>query len=244
MPRSNDGNEVFKYLTDMYKFVIASGSHGDTTTSSPTIKTAEVIDLTATTNFSANDYVFIIGSSAAEINALSGAPATSDSGLALPTSQAFETGARVVEATRINLGHLDEAGVTLTGALPLNPVNAATSRVPITYIPGQGSLGGSFNLRGWNNLNLQTVFGIPEAEAGTGAADDPYTAVISTTNIGTESTLAFRAVGVLIDGRIATVDFMGVVPAVNANIQVGGQQPATLAVPFNCTAIISRISAA
>jgi hypothetical protein len=242
MPRSNNGNEVFKYLTSVKKYMVASGTHGSTTLSGPTVVGDATLDLTAITNFTSLDPVLIVSSAGTEFNQLTGTLATTNSPIATPTPFVHPTAATVTEMVAIDLGHLDEAGVTLTGSLPINPVNASTSRVPIAYIPGQGSMGGSFNLRGYNNLNLATVFGMPEAETGAGTSGDPYTLSLLGTTIGTDTNIVFRASGVLIDGRTATVDFLGVTPAVNANIAIGGSTPSVLAVQFNCTGVISRIN--
>lgn len=242
MPRLNSGLELFQRLTSIEKFVLASPAPiGDTTTSALVAAAALNLPLTAFTNFANGDPLFIIGSGGFELNAINGTPAAITP-LAFPLALAQAAGARVAEARRIDLGHLDENGVTMNGSLTLTPVNAATSRVAIASIAGQGTLGGSFNLRGYNNLNLQTVFGATEGEAGTGTATDPHTAVIDQNTVGSQnSLLVFRARGLRNDGSVVQTDFVQCTPSVNAQVQMGGTNPAVLGVAFNCTGIIQRI---
>ena len=242
MPRRNNGLEVFSRLVSIEKFtLVPSGTPGDTVTTAPIAAGAGTAALTAQTNFSLNDPVFIIGSGGFELNAIKG-PLAASMPLAYKTAFAHAVGARVVEARRIDLGHLDESGVTFGGSVQLNPVNASTSKVPIAYIAGAGDLTASFNLRGYNNLNLQTIFGIDEEEAGTGTADDPYQVGLSGESIGTHGLQAYRVRGVLTDGVTnVIVDFCGAQVQVNANVALGGQGGAALGVSIKYSNLIQRI---
>lgn len=240
MPRGNNGFEVFTRLTSMTKYILQATTPFDQNSNASAAAGASVISVPATTNATNGDPLFIVGSGGFELNAVNGAPATS---MPLKYKLAFAqaSGARVVEAAAIDLGHLDESGVTFGGSLELTPVNASTSTVPLAYIRGQGELTAQFNVRGFNNLNLQTVFGIDEGETGAGTSADPYQAGFSGSTIGTHGLQAYRLVGVLADARTAQLDFCGATVQVNASMQLGAGSGAALGVTIKYTNLVSRI---
>lgn len=243
MPRLNSGLEVLERLTSMRKFYLPDPVV-KTTSTGAIAKAASALTLASAVGFADEDDILVASEAGAEllhVSALAGAAVTSatPAAIAHPSTSPIQ----IYKALSADLGHLDENGVQMTGAMQLQPVNASTSKVAIAYIAQAGTLGGNFSLRGYNNPNLATVFGMPEpSEAGqTGTEANPYALAITERGIGTASLLCFRGRGVLIDGSIVEVDFVNCRPSVNANVQLGGNNPATLGVAFNCTAIVSKI---
>lgn len=242
MSRRYDLRDILRYVNFVDKFVLQTGTIGDSTTNASAAISATSVTVTSATNFTANDPVFLVGANQQiELNAISSISVNTLT-LAYPLSKAFATGTRVVEAQRIDLGPVDESGVTLTGSGQIQDILAATSRLPIASFFNGGQLGGSFNLRGFNIPNLQTVFGIPESVQGTGVAATPFRAMLSGADMGTEGLLAFRARAIMGDALTqAFVDFCGVTAAPNVNTQLGGTNPATLGVQFRAQTVIPTI---
>jgi hypothetical protein len=240
--RFNDDRDIAKYINSVEKFWLASGTRGDTTVATEAVDAADVVvKVAAITNFAASDPIFITNALGDfELNALdSGTPAGTELDLAFPAALPFAIGSRVVEAQSVDLGALDESGIALTGSAQIQDVLAATSRLPIASWINNGQLGGSFNLRNMNGLNLQTVFGVPESSQGAGTLVSPHRTAISGRMIGTEGLLCFRGRGVMADGLTNfMLDFCGVTPAPNVNSQFGGTNPAVLGVQFRCKTII------
>jgi hypothetical protein len=242
MPRLNNGLEVFKQLDSVIKYVIQTGTIGDTLTTSATTAGGTGANVTALTNFSAADPAFLTGSGGTELVTL-GTPATTP----MPMGQTLivhPIGTRLVEAQAINLGHMDEAGLDFGGQLTLNPVKAATSRTPIAYLADPGEFSFSFNLLGWNNLNVLTAFGITEsaAEVGSGVAATPYGVQVSGSNIGNQSALmGLRFSGVNLNAQTIQIDLMGAQVAVNVSAKVGASSPAVLTISGKYTNFLQRI---
>lgn len=242
MSRRYDLRDILRYVNFVEKYVQQTTTGGDTTTNANALIDATTVTVASPTNFAANDPIFLIGpNQQIELNAIASI-ATNTFTLAYPLSKAFASGGRVVEAQKIDLGPVDESGVTLTGSGQIQDILAATSRLPIASFFNNGQLGGSFNLRGFNIPNLQTVFGIPEKVQGTGATATPFRAMLSGQDMGTEGLLAFRARAIMGDALTqALVDFCGVTAAPNVNTQLGGTNPATLGVQFRCQTVVPTI---
>ena len=240
MPRRNNGLEVFSRVVSIEKYALATTAVGDQLTTAAAAAGGSAVTVGAITGFAANDPVFLVGSGGFELNAV-GTPAV-NMPLLYKLAFAHAAGARLVEAQRLDLGHLDEGGVTFGGSVQLNPVNAATSRVPIAYVAGAGELTANFNLRGYNNLNLATIFGLDEAETGAGTAADPYQLGISGATIGAHGLQAYRVRGLLADGVTnVMLDFCGATVQVNANVQLGGGNGAALGMAIKYSNLIQRI---
>lgn len=240
MPRTNSGAEVLTRVTAVYKLIIQPTSPFDQTTSSALVKgTSTTVTVGATTNATAGDIVAVVGSGGTELLKI-GTPATTMP-LSLKPAFAHNSGARLVEMQLIDLGHIDESAVSFTSSLDVTPVNAATSRIPLAYIYGQGKLGLSFNLRGFNNPNIATIMGQDEAEFGTGTSADPFSDGFSGTTIGTHGLQCYRVLCLLSDGRTVQLDFNGSTVAPNTNTQVGGGSGAALGLSLECTNFVPRI---
>jgi hypothetical protein len=240
MPRQNSIDEVFQYLTTMYKFVEKTGTHGSTTASEAITADMADTDVASETNFANGDFVLISGSGGVEI---SNAATVSAGNLAWdrPVQIAQDTGATIVEASRIDVGHIGEEGVTFGGTQTITPINAATSRTPLGYIIQAAELTFSVPMLGTNNLNLQSVFGVTEGEQGAGTPSDPYVAVIDGNTIGTQGLSAWRAVGSLYGGEIIEIDFLGVTVEINVSRNIGGTAVTGYTLNAKATGFLQRI---
>lgn len=240
MPRQNTGQELYKFLTNFSKFMVQP-SGGDTVTTAGLATGASVVATSAITNFTTGDPVCIDGDGGTELNAISGTVATSEP-LKYKSAFAQSAGARFVEMVEKVLGHIDENGITFGVQQQLNAVVSAISRVPIGYlVGGPGEMSLSVALRGFNNLNFQSMFGIDEAETGTGISTDPYQAAIGLVNLGSHGLQCYRATGTLYDGRTVTQDFCGAKIEVNGSIQIGSSKPPIVPLAIKYTNIIQRI---
>lgn len=240
MPRTNSGSELFQYLNKFYKFVVQPTTPGDTTTSAAITAGGTSVNVAAITNFTAADYVMIDGDGGVEIQAI-GTPATTPMPVTRPFLQAQASGARFVEAQRIDMGHIAEGGIQFSGSQTLTEIKAATSRTAIAFFGESTTLQITAPLLGYNNLNLQSVFGVTEAESGAGVIADPYSAVISGDTVGTQGLHCYRAEGVLYDGRIVQVDFTQATVEINANITIGAPNPDGMTLTAKVTAFHQRI---
>jgi hypothetical protein len=240
MPRLNSIDEVFQYLTKWEKIVEKTGTHGSTTTTEAITADMADTDVTANTNFVANDYVLISGSGGVEVSKI-GTSAATNFIWDRPIQIAQDSGAAVVEASVIDLGHVAEDGITWGGTQTITPINAATSRTPLGYIIASAELTFSGTLLGTNNLNLQTSYGATEGEQGAGTAADPYVAVIDGNTIGTQALMALRLTGSLYGGESIEVDLLGVTVEINVSRNMGGTAVQGFTVNGKCTGFMQRI---
>lgn len=239
MPRLNDGTQLFKSISTLDVYRLATATPGDTITTAAVSVGASTVSVSATTSFASLDPVFIIGDGGVELNEIGGAPA-----LAMPvkykTAFAQSTGARFVEALKTTLGYLSEEGASFSPSQSLSAILSANSATPLNYISGIAELSVSFGLLAFTGLNLQTMLGITEAETGTGVTADPYQYVVGGANIGTQGTQCFRLTGVLHSLQNFHMDFL------NARVEVGGQvtmnrgAPAIYPVTIKFTSMVKR----
>lgn len=240
MPRTNSGLEIYKALNSVTKYIEAAGTHGSTTLSAPSAVGDATVTVAATTSFTAADPCFITGGAGTELVTI-GTPNTTMP-LAQPTLLVHPSGAQLIEAQAIALGHIDENALDFGGSVGAQLVRAATSRIPIATIAEPGEFSFSFNLLGWNNLNLQAAFGVPEGEDGTGTSSDPYGAGIHGSNIGTQSALqAFRFVGVNNNSQTIQLDLCGCTVEVSVQAKLGGTTPGVLTLAGSYTNLFQRI---
>lgn len=244
MPRGNGSQDLYRYLNAVKKYVEQAGTHGDTTTSAQTTAGGIAgVNVAAITNFTNTDPCLLSGSAGTEMVKINGTVATTP----LPLTQialVHPIGTRLVEAQEIDMGHIGENGLTFGGTVTAQLVRAATSRIPIATIPEPGEFSFTFDLLGWNNLNLQAVFGVPEGELGAGSAANPYLAAINGANIGTQSALqVFRFEGTLNDARTVWIDLCGAQVQVNVNAQVGSSNIPSLTMAGSYSGIIQRVFA-
>lgn len=241
--RTYDIKELVRLISQLQLFTIPSTTHGDTTiATSPVTQGAATVTVAAATNFIDQDYALLIGQGGeADLLQVSGAPVGTTITLAQKSAIAAAVGSRFVEMSAVDLGHLDESGITMTGSANIVDIPASTSKLPLASYLSTGTLGGSANLRGFNVANMQAVFGIAENVLGTGSTTDPFTAPISGLKMGSQSVAVLRGKGTMVDG-VSTfwLDFVQATIAPSLNTQVGGTNPATLGLQFRCTAIVPR----
>lgn len=239
MPRLNNGLEILKGISKVEKFIIQPTSPGDTTTTAALAVGAATIGVGATTNFTAQDPVFIIGSGGVELNKIGTPNATMPLGFKAAVAQ--DAGARFVEALAINLGHVDENGVEYNATLGLTPIDAATSATPLGYQRGTGEFSARMGLRGMNNLNMQLAHGADEAEIGAGSAADPHQVAIGDTELGSHGITCLRVTGVRRDLKTVTWDFLDCTVEVQVRTTLGGRTPAVVPVGVKFARLVQRI---
>jgi hypothetical protein len=140
------------------------------------------------------------------------------------------------------LGHLGTSGLSFGGDLPLNPVQSATSKVPIAFIAGAGEMTANCTLLGFNPENLALFFGMDDtAVTGTGTASDPYQLGVSGVTLGSHGLLFFRAQGTKKNLKNSMLDFCGCTIQVNGTVTWGGQNSvAELALGFKYNNLVYR----
>lgn len=237
MPRNSD---LFQYLDSVTKYVIASGTIGDTTTTEAIVGytdgTEVAVDVTAITNFTAADPAMIIGSGGYELVTL-GTPATS-----MPVTRPLlvpqDSGARMVEAVAIPLGHIGPEGASWSPSSSLTAILAATARSAVSYFPNPAEIAFSIPLRYKDNLSLQASTGVPETETGSGVAATPWAAHAGQTNIATQTPHCYRLRGRTEAGRICELDFLGARLAVNFTDNRGASgDPGVLSISGSITGV-------
>jgi hypothetical protein len=239
MPRLNNGLEVLKGISKVEAFQIVTSTPGDTVTTAALAVGDATIGVSASTNFTAADPIFIIGDGGVELNKIGTPNATMPLGFKAALAQS--AGARLVEAVARNLGHIDNNGVQYSASVALTPIDAATSVTPIGYQRGVGELTAQFGLRGWNNLNFQFAHGVDESESGVGSSADPTQIVIGGSQLGTHSTMCCRVTGYRYDGKTVTQDFLNVTIEVQVRTNIGGSTPAVLPVSMKFDNVVQRI---
>ncbi len=218
MPRTLNAQELFRRL-DTFQVFRQVGSTQAAAAAQITAGQA-VVNFTSTTGFTAADPIIMIGSGGAELNAI-GAAITPTTAVPIlyPALVPNPSGTQILRAAATNLGEIEEGGIRIAGSAPLVPINSALQGAPIHYISSVGELTASLGLLGFNGLNLQTIFSIPESEIGTGAASSPFGVAILGANIGLQGVQCFRATGTRVDGAVIQVDFN------NARVEPQGEIP-------------------
>lgn len=239
MPRSNTGAELFKQLDSVEKFVPASG--GDQTISSAVATAVTLVTVGATTSFASADPVLIIGDGGMELNEITGTPATAMP-LKYRTAFAQSAGGRLLEMQKLVVGDIEQGGVVITPSQQLTSIFSAIANVPIAQIASPVEMQATIPLLGWNNLNLQTFFGISETEVGAGTPADPYQVAVGEANINNVGYQAFRLWGTLFDGRRVIIDLVDARVQVSGSITLNRQAPAVLPVTIKFNNLIQRIS--
>lgn len=206
MPRTNSGLELFRKLDTLQVFRQAGSTQ--TTAAAAVTQGATTVNFTATTGFTANDAIAIVGAGGAELNAI-GAAITPTTAVPIlyPALVSNPSASIIYRMTPSSLAHISRRSVRISGNAPLTAIFSALAATPIGYINGYGELQASLELLGLNGLNLQTIFGITENEIGTGASTAPFGVAILGQNIGTQGVQCVRATGTRVDGATVQFDF-------------------------------------
>jgi hypothetical protein len=238
MPRLNTNQELFRQIDQVliFKRVTAGGS---TTATTAATAGAVVIDWASSTNFTAGDPLIISGTDFTELNSLATA-GTAQATVTYKFGKNYAAGTSIYEAVSRDVGYVEESGVQLSPSFTRTAVRAANASLPIYYIPGEAEIAGSFSLLGFNGLNWQLAFGIPESEQGTGTSADPYQVALGGNDFGTEVISCIRVVGTRVDGATVHVDLNNVSVSSSGQVTFNRQAPAAIPVNFTCASMMLR----
>lgn len=241
MPRQLDGTSLWRKLTAVELIRLQTGTIGDTTTTAPVLGdgTETTIGVTAITNFTATDIVLISGDGGVEALKI-GTP-----NVTMPVTYkpklAQATGARFVEAAKVSLGKIGEAGFSFTPSKPLTPILSAVDDGAIAFIDGTLDLAFSVPLLEYSGLNHQLITGYADAETGTGTpSTDPYQYVIGAVNQTLQGISVARLTGIRHDGKYIQIDMLDMKVEPSGGIDHNRQGPAVLVLAGRCTRYIVR----
>lgn len=240
MPRLLTDNPIWRKITALDMYEIASGTIGDTTTTGAVAQAATSIPITATTNFTAGDPAFLIGDGGFELISAIGTPNVTQT---ITNQKIFfpqSTGARFVEAVKTALGRLSKDGLGLSPTKTLTAIEAADRDLPVAYIESATELEVSFGLLEFTGVNLQLITGFADEEIGTGTSSDPYTTGLGKLNQTLRSNICFRATGVRHDGKNIQMDFLNARIQVSGTIQMNRSQEAITPGSLKFTQMIMR----
>lgn len=240
MARQNDNTELVKRLVSIEMVIPQTGTVFDQTTAGSTAKDSATITVPATTNATAGDPLFIIGSNGIEVNKINGAPVAAMP-LTYKTAFLHPAGTRVLEAQILPLGRVEVNGFTLSPSQSETIIEAADIDTAVQTVKGTLELSYSFSLLGFNAQNLLNALGYGDNESGTGTSADPRQ---STVGDGTASVLgivAFRLTLLRYDLKTVTMDFTNCSIAPQGTIQMGAKSGAS-SIPFQgkCSYIVRR----
>lgn len=222
--RANDNTELFRRLTQVGIIRDATGTFGSSTLSGAEARGSAAVDVAAITNFSDTDLIRIGSGSALEENEVAGAPAGSTITLAAITDRDHMAGEAVVERNRVNIGHVEEGGITIAQSHETFEVRAATSQTPLirrtTNVPQDITFPGlNFSVE-----NLALACGLDEAAAqtavGSGTAVAPYRVRWNADFMEALQNISLYASGVLEGGDFIEVLGFGLEFDLNKNIQL------------------------
>jgi hypothetical protein len=240
MPYLPSAQAILKKLRGIDKYVVATAG-GSTTATTAIDKDDTALTVASLTGFGDLDKIFIVGDGGLELQEIDGDPATLSIPLLRKALFNHSSGAQILEAVKQSLGHIAEDSARFGGSSQLNPVNAATSDVPIAYFGGGGELTWAFSLVGLSSRTIATAFGIREQETGNGTEADPYTQIIGETTVGTEGLLCFRSNAILKNGWFVEVDFLDCVVQVSADVNISGKSGNPVPVTGKCANHIIRM---
>lgn len=238
MPRLNTSDELFRRLTK-----IQVVRHSGVSATAGASWTAGASTITATNTFGTAVAALIIsGPTGVELNE-STATTTALIPTLWPINAAQDTASGTVtiyKAASTNLGHITQEGVQISPAYSQTPVFSAIQDLPLVYIGGQAEISMSFNLYGFNVLNWQTAFGIPESETGSGTATAPYQGWLGGSQFGSQTLQCFRFTGTRIDGKIVFVELNDAKIEVTGQVSMNSQTPASIACNAKGTSMTVR----
>lgn len=240
MARLLTDTSIFRRLTAIDLYRIATGTIGDTTTTGATAKGATTVAVTAITNFTAADPAFLIGDGGFELISSIGTP-----NVTMPiTNQKIEfaqgTGARFVEAVKVSLGRLAKDGLQISPARSLTAIEAADKDLPVAYIESALEISASFGLLEFDGLNWQFIAGIVDQQTGAGTQADPHQASLGDAANVLMSNIALRASGLRHDGKNVQVDLLNCRFETSGAVQMNRQQEAILPCTAKFTQMIIR----
>lgn len=209
MARLNSNEELWVACSEMgiIRDVAAGASTATDAAASAGDTTLSVLD---ETGFSADDLIRVGGGSTMEIMKVA---STAAGEITLADELVFdhESGAAVVEVSKVNVGDVSDDGITRDNEVETTEIRAATQAG--TYASLVTNVNGrvSANLLCHSMENLMLSLGIDEANIrGTGAVADPYIADLTFDQIGTLANHACYFTGALNDGTTVEIQGWGV----------------------------------
>lgn len=240
--RLNNAQEILKRLSKIYKFYIPTTSPVVDTTGAAIDLNDTEITVTTFGSWATGDDIIISGSGGVELNRLGTKPGSSAPiPLVRPASLAQLNGAVISKATKVDLGYIEEAGITFGATSSKSPIGAANAGGAIAYIDADvAEPTFSFATRETSLRNLLSAFGVDEdAILGGGGSDaDPYRVLITSDNIGTAANFCLRATGTLVNGRTGHFDLWDCTPEVNVSAQLGKGNPPVWGVSVKYTKML------
>lgn len=239
--RQNDAGELFKKITGLTLYKIQPTTPGDTTTTAPVLGTGAetTVGVTATTNFTAGEFAFIIGDGGLELVTI-GTPNVSMP-VVTPPKIAQSTGARFVEAVAVALGKISQGSVKWSANRALTAIFEEVGDTPVAYIPGSLECGLDFALYGYNGPNVQLLTGYAEAETGTGVLiANAYQSLVGGPLQALQTAQVFRVQGLRYDAKNIQIDFLNAQVACAISSDLSRLNPSTLNGSVKASAIIFR----
>jgi hypothetical protein len=240
MPRTLDATQLFRKLTDLSFYRLKTAPAGSTTSTGALTVGQTTLTVGSVTNFASADPVILSGSGGVELNEVVAAASTNGFVLLYKAAVAQNAGASIQEATRLQLGHLEENGLQISPSFAQTAIRSAIADLPIQYIPGQAEIVANFGLLEFVGQNWQTAFGIPESEIGTGIITDPYQVYIGGTDFGTQTLQVLRAAGTLFSGDTVYLDFNDARIEVQGSVNLNRQNAAAIPCAVRCSSMTFR----
>ena len=232
MPRSLSPLQLIKTVEKAYLLHAASGTAGSTTTDGAITAGDSDVDVTAETNFDDTDWFLLNGSGGLETNVVSGTPTSGNIVTKYKFKFSHDIGATVTEAARIDLGYIEQSGLSLTTQKSTTPVEAANAETPLVFIEGTTQFSASWSMLSFSGPQLLASYGFIDNETGAGTAADPYTVAYGQTSTKFGITV-FQLAGELHDGSSYLWDLLNCRFQPSGAVQINRQTPA--AIPFGVT---------
>jgi hypothetical protein len=239
--RTNDGQELWRKLTEVAMYRIVTGG-GSSTTSGALTAGQQTITLASTTSFSSADPVIFSGSAGVWLDSLSATPGTATIVTLWKVPIAVDSGASAWEAVKTVLGHPTEEGVSVNPTFTQTAIRSAIQDLPLQYIGGQGEIGVGLPMLGFNAENWATLWGIPESNiTGANTAADPTQLYVGGSLFGTQTTQVLRLTGSRFNGSTCVLDFNDAKPEANGSLSLNRTSPTALPINFKCSSLTVRI---
>lgn len=226
--RLNNAQELAKRLRKIEKFYIPTTTPVVDVTDAAITVAATTVDVATLASWTTGDDVIVVGTGRMELNRLGTVPGSGAIPVIRPWSLAQDIGAVISKATKKDLGYIEDAGGTFATASSKTGIGAANAGGAIAYIDGDTpEQSFSWSVRESSLRNILSAYGIDEdTVVGAGSDADPYRALITPDNIGTQQNYCLRASGLLVSGKILYCDMWNCFPEVNISAQfIGKGQP-------------------
>lgn len=207
MPETRLGTaaELWDFLSEGGIIRDQTATPGDTTVATASVPGALNLLVASETNFSVGDLCRVGSGEILEVFEIEVA-GVGDLTLKSPLEYGHAIGETVFEQLKVDMGHISEAGVTLSVSEDVFEVRASTS--PLVLSRRTTGIDETISWEGINILpsNLAAVFGIDDANVfGTGVAADPYGMRINPNNLNELKLTSMYFTGVREDGDIIEI---------------------------------------